>query len=313
MDWRAEVTVLLTELRDGSAPPAVRAERLERLGVAPLGDGHHNKVYAWQRPGGPVCVKVYRADGRRRAAREWHALTLLAAHRVTAAPLPLWLDPDPDQPAIGMTMVPGRSLTEITDFGAALPGLVATLRGIHDLPVDGVVGGLPRIDSADHQVAALRACWADLLGSRPRDAATQELLGRLASWWDSGDPAALAEPARRVFSRGDANLLNWLWDGSTTRCVDFAYCGWSDLAFDAAELMEHLSARAIDDAVWVGIIAQLGVGAGMRRRFLAARRTCALRWLADLWRQREGRAEVFAAQLDRVRRLQRDDTGFIRA
>jgi Ser/Thr protein kinase RdoA (MazF antagonist) len=312
MDWRAEVTALLTALRDGrSMPPALRAERLGQLGVAPLGGGRHNRVYAWERPNGPVCVKVYRTDGRHRVQREWHALTLLAAHQVTAAPLPLWLDPDPDQPAIGMTMVPGRSLTEITDHGAALPGLVAALRGIHDLPVDGV-GGLPRIDSADHQVAVLRASWAKLLDARPRDALTLELLGRLASWWDSGDPAALAEPAERVFSRGDANLLNWLWDGSTTRCVDFEYCGWSDLAFDAAELMEHLSARTIDDAVWVGIIAQLGVGAGMRRRFLAARRTCALRWLADLWRQRDGRAEVFAAQLDRVRRLQRDDTGFIR-
>jgi thiamine kinase-like enzyme len=108
-----------------------------------------------------------------------------------------------------------------------------------------------------------------------------------------------------VFSRGDSNLLNWLWDGGHARCVDFEFAGHSDLPFEWADLIEHISARAIDDTTWDDIITTLPLSRpGARRRFEAAQRTCALRWLAVLWKQREQRAEEFTTQLNRVRRLQ---------
>ncbi|MGH3857078.1 MAG: hypothetical protein ACRDR6_27065, partial [Pseudonocardiaceae bacterium] len=51
--------------------------------------------------------------------------------------------------------------------------------------------------------------------------------------------------------------------------------------------------------------ASLGVDHHNRQRFEAAQRTCALRWLAVLWKQRHRREQEFTAQLDRVRQLQR--------
>jgi len=45
------------------------------------------------------------------------------------------------------------------------------------------------------------------------------------------------------------------------------------------------------------------LGGGDQRRFEAAQRTCALRWLAVLWKQRDTRTEEFTSQLDRARRL----------
>ncbi|MEO7194235.1 MAG: hypothetical protein ABIZ05_05340 [Pseudonocardiaceae bacterium] len=107
-----------------------------------------------------------------------------------------------------------------------------------------------------------------------------------------------------MFSRGDANLLNWLHDGDTARCVDFEFSGRSDVAFDAADQIEHISSRAIPDDTWRELEANLGVDHHNRRRFEAARRTCALRWLAVLWKQRHRRVREFTVQLDRVRRLQ---------
>ena len=106
------------------------------------------------------------------------------------------------------------------------------------------------------------------------------------------------------FPGGDSNLLNWLHDGDTVRCVDFEFSGRSDIAFDAADQIEHISSRAIPDDTWHDLEANLGVDHHNRQRFHAAQRTCALRWLAVLWKQRQRRAEEFTIQLDRVRQLQ---------
>ncbi|MDQ1292246.1 MAG: hypothetical protein QG608_124, partial [Actinomycetota bacterium] len=80
---------------------------------------------------------------------------------------------------------------------------------------------------------------------------------------------------------------------------------YSDTAVDAADHIEHISARAIPDDVWGDAETDLGVTPLNRARFHAARRTIALRWLAVLWKQRTKRAEEFSMQHDRVDTLLR--------
>jgi hypothetical protein len=165
---------------------------------------------------------------------------------------------------------------------------------------------LERIDSASHYIRRITNIWAPALSSHPRDALTRDLLQILSDWQDSGDAAVLGEPARRIFSRGDSNLLNWLWDGASIRVVDYEFAGYSDLAFDCADLTEHISSReaGIDDQAWAEIVSLARLGGHDRRRFEAAQRTCALRWLAVLWKQRDTRTGEFTSQFDRVRRPQ---------
>ncbi len=88
-------------------PGSADAEWLGQHNLRPLAGGRNNLVYAWSSPDGPVCIKLYKVDERRRAHREWHALTLLGEHAVEGVPSPLWIDPEPAQPAIGMTFLPG--------------------------------------------------------------------------------------------------------------------------------------------------------------------------------------------------------------
>ena len=114
----------------------------------------------------------------------------------------------------------------------------------------------------------------------------------------------LAQPVAPVYSRGDANLLNWLYDGESTCVADFEFSGFSDVAVDAADHIEHISARVVPDDIWTSAEAELGVTPGNRARFEAARRTIALRWLAVLWKQRTERVEEFTALHERVRALQ---------
>lgn len=100
--------------------------------------------------------------------------------------------------------------------------------------------------------------------------------------------------------------MNWLYDPLTgvAGCVDWEFAGASESVFDVADLVEHISARQIDDAVWANLLPDLGVvGAPVVRRFEAAQRTCAIRWLAVLWKQRSSRPEEFARQLSRVEQL----------
>ena len=83
---------VLAELRE-HAGHATAGEHLRSLGLRPMTGGRNNAVYEWASPDGPVCIKVYRVDERRRIHREWQSLILLAQHQITSAPAPLWIDP----------------------------------------------------------------------------------------------------------------------------------------------------------------------------------------------------------------------------
>lgn len=288
------------------AARAAGEDQLLAIGAQPLSGGRNNAVYQWESPDGPVCVKIYQVDDRRRAEREWLSLTFLSGHQASSAPAPLWADPHHEQPAIGMTFLPGRPFPETSERLEPLRALAAVQRQYTALPLHGELATLERIDSASHYIHRITSIWAPVIKSHPRDALTRDLLQILSRWEGSSDTTVLAEPARRIFSRGDSNLLNWLWDRSSIRVVDYEFAGHSDLAFDCADLTEHISSRQarIDDQAWAEIASLAGLGDGDQRRFEAAQRTCALRWLAVLWKQRDNRPEEFTSQFDRVRSLQ---------
>lgn len=299
-------TALLTELRRSRpAGGAPYQQTLNTWGLRPLTGGRNNHVYSWTGSDTPICIKVYRLDDRQRAQREWRALTLLAYHGADYAPTPLWIDEASDQPAIGMSLLPGHPLLEVEDTTTALKALAEITRAIQDIPLSEPLATWDRIDSAEHYLTRLTELWPRQLAEHPTDPHTGDMLTLLRRWQERGDAHTLTRPARPVFSRGDSNLLNWLHDGHTVRCVDFEFSGRSDIAFDAADQIEHISSRAIPDNTWHELEANLGIDHHNRHRFHAAQRTCALRWLAVLWKQRHRREQEFTVQLHRVHQLQR--------
>ncbi|MGH3930351.1 MAG: phosphotransferase family protein [Pseudonocardiaceae bacterium] len=296
---------LLAELRRCRANSPTRLEQaLVESGLRPMTGGRNNDVYSWIGPDGPICIKVYKIDERQRIEREWHALNLLARHGSDCSPAPLWIDSASDQPALGMSLVPGLTLPDVDDIPGALKALAETTRALQDIPMSEPLAGWDRIDSADHYIKRLTSIWPQQLAEQADDPLTDDMLTLLRRWENSRDAEILTLPARSVFSRGDSNLDNWLHDGETLRCVDFEYSGRSDVAFDAADHIEHISARTIPDETWHKLETNLGIDHHNKHRFQAAQRTCAIRWLAVLWRQRNRRAEEFTTQLERVRQLQ---------
>jgi Ser/Thr protein kinase RdoA (MazF antagonist) len=307
----APPAALLTELRDARTGSETRIkEVLERHGLRPLTGGFQNHVYAWDDPDrGPTCLKLYtKSNHRRRVEREWASLTLLAEHKVSDVPRPLWLDNDNSVPAIGMSLLAGTPLLESTDREAALKGLARTTHRLQSVPLSGLLADIERIDSGAHYILRLTGSWPELLADHEDDPLTCDMRALLAAWHASGDAELVSENAApAVFSRGDSNLFNWLRDGESSPCVDFEYSGHSSGFFDAADLIEHISAREIPDSTWIALLPDLGITPANRHQFGAAQRTCALRWLAVLWKQRHTRAAEFDTQHARVRLLQLPD------
>jgi len=287
-------TGLLDELRNfHRREPSLLDEDLPGWRLRPLTGGRNNRVFAWESPDGAACLKLYRTDKRDRASCEYQALTHVAACGVTAVPQPLWHDPDPELPAVGMTLLAGQPVPDLAEPTTALRAVVAVLAQLREIPL-GPFADMPRVDSATNYMKRITEVWPDQLDEHDDEPLTADMRSLLDAWHERGDAAVLAEPAPRIFSRGDSNLLNWLWDELDVRVVDWEFVGYSDTAYDAAELVEHLSAHAIDDEWWISLLPDLGIiDDTTRRRFLAAQRTVALRWLSVLWKRRDTRADEF--------------------
>ena len=270
--------------------------------LRPLTGGRNNHVYAWDDPHAePCCVKLYRVDQRRRAEREWEALKLLAEHQVPGVPRPLRVDLG-RSPVIAMTLLSGTPLPDSGDPLSALTGLAEMTARLQQVPLTGLLGDLDRVDDLEHYLRRITDVWPQQLAEQPDDPLTDPMRRLIERWTNSGDPEILARPDRVVFSRGDANLCNWLV-ADRVGCVDFEFAGRSTPSFDAADHLEHISAAGIGDQLWRPLLPLLGVTDTNYERFKAARRACALRWLAILWRQRDQRAAEFHRQHARVRHL----------
>jgi aminoglycoside phosphotransferase (APT) family kinase protein len=296
---------LLAELRAlHRTRPDLLDGDLPQLGLTRLPGSRNNRVYRWSSPHGPACLKIYRTDRRNRAKCEWIALRHLAEHGVVAACSAFWYDPDPELPAVGLRLVPGLPITALTMPSKALPAIVTVLGQIRQVPL-GPFANLGRLDAANDFVRRITT-WSEQLRQCPDDALTRDMTALVAAWHNCGDATTLAEPARLVFSHGDGNLGNWLWHDfiSTIYVLDWEFAGHSDAAYDAAELVEHPSARTIHDDLWLALLPDLGIDdEHVRRRFAAARRTVALRWLAVRWKRRQDELPRFERQWHRTRDL----------
>jgi hypothetical protein len=301
MDRTAIPHELLDELRTlCRVRPAALDDDLPQFALTRLHRSRNNRLFRWNSPLGPICIKLYRTDKRDRARCEWTALHHLAAHGITAIRQPLWHDPHPDLPAVGMSLIPGQPITTLNEPQVTLPALVTTLDQIRSIPL-GPFANLGRLGSATDYFRRI-TIWSEHLSRQPDDPGTRDLISLHKRWLNSGDVAMLAQPAPPVLSSGDSNLDNWLWHSYTSALyvLDWEFAGYSDLAYDTAELIEHPSARILDDARWLTLLPDLGIDRTNDGRFAAARRTVVLRWLAVRWKRRRDDELEFDQQLHRA-------------
>jgi aminoglycoside phosphotransferase len=100
--------------------------------------------------------------------------------------------------------------------------------------------------------------------------------------WLAEDGHLVEAVTDRVAALGDGNLDNVLWDGSRCRLVDFEEFGVSDLAYELADVVEHVSSR-VGRRLDVGaLLARMCLDRAQRDRVDQYRRLMACLWLAML-------------------------------
>jgi len=210
-------SALLAELRIFRRhSPSMLDDDLPGLRLRRLAGGRKNQTFAWDGPAGEICLKLYSSGNRERAIREYRALLHLADSGITAAPQPLWHDPDPELPAVATTMLPGQKVPELDEPVSALRAVVGVLAELRRIPV-GPFTDTPRVGAAKDIVHQLMGTWPGQLDDHADDPHTYDMRLLLDAWSECGAAATLLDPAPKTFSRGDPNRSNWLWDGTRIR------------------------------------------------------------------------------------------------
>ncbi len=270
---------LLAQLRalHRARPEALDAD-LPELGLTRLTGGRNNRVYRWSSPRGLACLKLYCTDktrprplrmdrtaAPRRARHHRRGSGVLArpASRAACRELAFRARTADHQAGHGEQSTAGDGHRPAADPAGSL-GPFATLG---------------RLDSASDFVRRITSTWPEQLRQHPDEALTRDMTTLLTTWHERGDVTVLAEPSPLVFSHGDGNLDNWLWHDfiSAIYVLDWEFAGHSDAAYDAAELIEHPSARTIDDDLWLALLPELGVDDDHGRRRFAAAPACVCR------------------------------------
>ena len=184
-----------------------------------------------------VVRKRYRRTSRGEPWREWAALVLLDEHAPDLAPRPLAREDDP--PVVVMSRVAGRPVDTVLT-PTLMTAVLAAYRTLFAVPVQ------PDTPLRHwHPSAFLRnnAEWIEEEHARTDlPDAVRRALGATRAW-HADRPPGLDEIRDPVVAQGDGKVDNMLWDGTRVRLVDFEGFGVGDLAFEVADLAEHVSAR----------------------------------------------------------------------
>lgn len=185
-------------------------------------------------------IKRFPKDDEGRAAREWRALTLLAAHAPGLAPEPCEADLSADGPVVVMSRVAGDPLRAGPLRNEQVTALAEAVTVLHSAVPPDVLDRVPLRPGRQERLIAHLDVWGETV--RPtRDGRVRRAMDAGMRWLAGSGLAADGPGERRaVFGPGDGNLANYLWDGARVRIVDFEDSGRSDRAFELAEITEHV-------------------------------------------------------------------------
>jgi hypothetical protein len=228
-----------------------------------------------------VVTKRFRSWDRREPAREWTALTLLAEYAPGLAATPVRADLTADPPAIEMSRLSGVPLGGAPLSAAQADALVLALDRLWTAvpPARLTELGEPGLNASQ-----LARRVTGILAARDAmdDRAPVRRAWQAGADWLLGGALDGLHRGGVVLGQGDANLANFLWDGTQVQIVDFEDCGPSDRAFELAVLVEHLSAWSDAGLSAEAFLALFDLTAAEQANVREYRRLSALFWLMML-------------------------------
>jgi hypothetical protein len=249
-------------------------------------------------------VKRFRSWERGEPDREWRGLQLLAEYAPGLSPKPVERWSDGGRPVVAMSRLPGSPLGSGPLSDGQVAAVAEAMRTLHAAVPPDVLERLPsRLWPWPDPVGQLRG----LLRTQtlPAGGVVAEAFEAGAAWIESAEASRFAAAeVTPVFANADGNLANYLWDGERCRLVDFEDSGAGDLAFEVADLVEHVSSWLTGALEADDLVRCLDLDGAVARRVRQARRVMAVYWLIMLLPGNPGHARNPPDSLDRqARRL----------
>jgi aminoglycoside phosphotransferase len=229
-----------------------------------------------------VVVKQFRSYARGEPRREWQALGMLASYAPGLAPAPVHAVLDAEPPVVVMSRLPGNAMGTQPLTAGQVAAVALSIRRLHRAAPPCVLEAIEPMPFGPVMAVARVRSMAAALGA-PADPDARRALRCASSWLERGQAErAAARGCTAVFGHGDANLANYLQDGSTVRLVDFEDSGRSDLAWELAIFTEHLSVHGHGQVPAELALGHFETGAAERARIRDYRRLLATFWLLML-------------------------------
>lgn len=248
---------------------------------------------------GDEVAKRYRSWDRGEPEREWDALVLLHRFARGLAPAPLERRADDGTPVVVMARVPGEPLGASPLTPAQVAGLGAAIRRLHTAVPSEDLADVPTRRSGASELGAQARSWIQTPHERVSPS-VESALGKATSWLHGSELTSLmAPPPDRVFTQGDGNIGNYLWDGDCCRVVDFEDSGGSEPAYDVADLIEHVTVWMPGLVTADDLVEHLRLRPDQVRRLQGFRRLMATYWLLMLLPGNPGHGRNPAGSVER--------------
>ena len=240
---------------------------------------------------GDRVVKRFVSWDRGEHVREWRGLSLLARHAPGLAPEPIAARLDEQPPSIVMSRLPGEPLGDAPLTDVQVCALADALtRMFTSVPERELFEVEPMFDPERARATLLRMRKSvDMReGSHGADPsptvrkAHETALAFTDSPWAERAAGVGPGASAAVFGQVDGNLANFLWDGEQVRVVDLEDSGRTDVAFELANLVEHISAVHGARLDAERLLAHFSLTPAQSARLRLCRQAFAVYWLLRL-------------------------------
>ena len=207
------------------------------------------------------AVKFTIRDARKRAEREYYALSALHQAGLKIAPQPVLLDQDRfSQPVVVQTWVEGTVLAEPPQTDADWRRLVQHFATIRALTPDKAFYQtslkLAKATLNCDSVQAGRDLIRQQMGLIPAAEQPPSLPALVAQF--EATPLPEWSEAPLTLCRNDANINNFIRCSTMLFSVDWENSGWGDPAFEIADWMTHPAYATVPSARWEWVMQAYG-------------------------------------------------------
>lgn len=220
--------------------------------VTPVKGRANNLIYRATAANADVAVKFTLRDARNRAEREYLSLRALQELGLRLAPAPVRLEGERyPHPVVVQEWLAGEVLTAPPQTDAAWEHLLRLYAQVHSVtpemtrgPIKAAVFGATSPAEAKQLVFK----QADLIPQPVRPTELKGLLKTLAS------TPTLDVEAEHALCHVDTNVGNFIVRSGELYAVDWEGSGWSDPAFEMANLMTHPAYLSVSRSRWDWIV-----------------------------------------------------------